>query len=57
MLIDESKKEDLIRLNLDGGLSEFEAYLGKQIFLPPDRNQWPSLEFIRKANSFRKSQS
>jgi putative restriction endonuclease len=53
MLINERKKRDLIRLGLGGGLHEFEAYLNREIFLPPDRRQWPSVDFIRRANVFR----
>ncbi|MGI8989998.1 MAG: HNH endonuclease [Bryobacteraceae bacterium] len=40
------------RLNLTGGLDAFRDSLGK-IFLPPDRNQWPSQHLIRRANRFR----
>lgn len=39
-------------LKLEGGLDSFEAPLGK-IFLPPDKRQWPDLDFVRKANAFR----
>jgi putative restriction endonuclease len=53
MLINERKKRDLIRLGLGGGLSEFEFHLKREIFLPPDRRQWPSIDFIRMANIFR----
>lgn len=53
MLISAAKKRDLVRLGLGGGLPEFEAYLNREIFLPPDRRQWPSVDFIRQANAFR----
>ncbi len=53
MLINEHKKQDLIRLGLGGGLPEFEAHLNREIFLPPDRLQWPGIDFVRKANVFR----
>lgn len=53
MLINDRKKHDLIRLGLGGGLPEFETHLNREIFLPPDRRQWPSVDFIRKANIFR----
>jgi len=55
MLINAGKKRDLVRLGLGGGLPEFEAYLNREIFLPPDRRQWPSVDFIRKANTFREA--
>lgn len=53
MRINTKKKEDLVRLGLDGGLQEFETHLGREIFLPPDKSQWPRPEFIRSANKFR----
>lgn len=40
------------KLGLAGGLEYFAEPLGK-IFLPPDRRQWPSLDYVRKANRFR----
>ena len=53
MIINKRKKRDLVRLGLGGGLPEFEAHLNREIFLPPDRRQWPSVDFIRKANVVR----
>lgn len=53
MLINPREKVRLIKLGLGGGLQAFESHLGKEIFLPPDRNQWPRVEFIRSANGFR----
>ncbi len=53
MLINPREKDKFIKLGLGGGLQEFEAHLGKEICLPPDRNQWPGMEFIRSANEFR----
>lgn len=44
--------EKFEKLNLQVGLDFFRAPLGK-IFLPPDRSQWPSAAFIRRANQFR----
>ncbi len=55
MLINDQKKRELVKLGLGGGLPEFEAQLGRQIFLPPDRKQWPGVNFIRNANRFRDS--
>lgn len=46
---------ELATLKLGGGIERFKAPLGK-IFLPPDKNQWPSAQFIRKANRFRSIQ-
>ena len=53
MLINPREKDKLIELGLGGGLQEFESHLGREIFLPPDRSQWPRVEFIRSANEFR----
>jgi putative restriction endonuclease len=46
------KLKELAALQLGGGVEAFKAPLGK-IFLPPDKNQWPAPDFIRKANRFR----
>lgn len=56
MLINPKKTDELVRLGLGGGLRDFEAHLGREIFLPADRTQWPKPEFIRAANSFREQQ-
>lgn len=53
MIINGDMKRDLLRIGLGGGLPEFEAPLGRQIFLPADRRQWPSPSFIRSANQVR----
>jgi len=53
MQINRKKERELDRLRLTGGLAEFKAPLGRQIILPADRRQWPSVEYIRGANAFR----
>jgi putative restriction endonuclease len=53
MQINRKKERELARLGLSGGLAEFKAPLGRQIILPADRRQWPSIECIRSANAFR----
>lgn len=55
MKINNAKKRDLVRLGLGGGLAEFEAHLSREIFLPPDRRQWPSAGYIQAANAVRAS--
>lgn len=55
MLINTQMRENLIRLGLGGGLSEFESHLGRVIFLPADRSQWPDPEMIRRANRVRRN--
>lgn len=43
---------ELRTLKLDGGFADFKAPLGP-ILLPQDRNQWPRVEFIRRARTLR----
>ena len=43
----------LERLRLHGGAATFRAPLGRTIFLPPDPQQRPNSDFIRRANRFR----
>lgn len=57
MLINARKKDELVRLGLAGGLHDFEDHLGREIFLPVDRTQWPRAEIIKAANVFREQQS
>lgn len=53
MVINTRKRDDLVHLGLSGGLAEFESHLGREIFLPADRSQWPDPEIIRRSNKFR----
>lgn len=53
MLINDHKRDDLVRLGLGGGLADFESCLGREIFLPADRRQWPDPAYIRGANQLR----
>lgn len=49
------QKSDYLRgKGLHGGLATFRKPLERPISLPPDRRQWPSPSFIRKANRLRK---
>lgn len=52
MRINPTKISELGQLNLIGGLEGFQSRLGK-IHLPPDRQQWPHLQLIRRANQYR----
>jgi putative restriction endonuclease len=52
MCLNEGQRHLLERMDLGGGLDTFRAPLGP-IFLPPDPNQRPSQDFIRRANRFR----
>jgi putative restriction endonuclease len=53
MLLNNGQLHALERLNLAGGVEAFRARLGEQIFLPPDPQQRPTADFIRRANRFR----
>lgn len=52
MCLNEGQLHMLEMLNLTGGLDGFRATLGP-VFLPPDPNQRPAADFIRRANRFR----
>ena len=53
MRINPRQEEELMREGFVGGIEQFRAQLGKQIYLPSNRNEWPSLDMIHKANKFR----
>jgi putative restriction endonuclease len=53
MVLNNGPLRILERLNLAGGVEAFRAPLGEQIFLPPDPQQRPTTDFIRRANRFR----
>jgi putative restriction endonuclease len=53
MKINSVKERELIHLRLHGGLEMFKSFLGHQILLPADRKQWPSVDFVKRANAFR----
>jgi putative restriction endonuclease len=53
MQLNETNLHRLEGLNLSGGIETFRANLGQRIFLPPDPQQRPGVEFIRRANRFR----
>ncbi len=52
MRVNPEKEKELISYNLDGGLPDLRASLGK-IHLPSDPRQWPNTRLIKKANEFR----
>jgi putative restriction endonuclease len=56
MRMNEGRLHVLEGLNLAGGVKSFREPLGK-IFLPPDANQRPLVDFIRKANLLRQISS
>jgi putative restriction endonuclease len=53
MKINRRRVDVLEKLNLVDGLNAFSRQVGRLIHLPTDPRQQPSLEMIRKANSFR----
>ncbi|MGD1047023.1 MAG: HNH endonuclease [Bacteroidota bacterium] len=54
MRINPDQEKELARLNLNGGIGDFKAFLDKRIHLPADRRQWPHPELIREANKSRR---
>ena len=54
MQINQTRVDQLNAWNLAGGLADFTAYLGNPIHLPANQVQRPSLEMIRRANTFRR---
>ena len=53
MMLNHQKREEFVRLGLGGGLQEFKLPLDRRIFLPGNKNHWPSKNFIEAANRFR----
>jgi putative restriction endonuclease len=53
MNLNEARLRILEGLNLGAGAETFRAPLGREIFLPPDPQQRPGMDFIRRANRFR----
>jgi putative restriction endonuclease len=53
MRLNDANFHALESLNLAGGIDSFRARLGAPIFLPPDPQQRPKADFIRRANKFR----
>jgi len=53
MEMNEGQLNVLRGMNLSGGIESFRAPLGRQIFLPPDANQRPLVDFIKRANVLR----
>lgn len=54
MRLNKEKAEELKAVNLDGGLSQFCSLLDKRVHLPMDKNQRPRVEYITKANEYRR---
>jgi len=52
--LNEQKAEELISLHLDGGFNQLKSFINKKIHLPHDCNQRPNIEYIKKANMFRR---
>lgn len=54
MRINPEGELQLATLKLHGGIEDFKYYLGKRIYLPPDKRQWPEPKIIKKANEYRR---
>ena len=52
--LNKEKAKELENINLDGGIREFCSHLNKKIHLPIDPNQRPIVEYIQKANMYRR---
>ncbi len=53
MQINPEKEKELISAGLSGGLANFKTALATRIHLPQDKAQWPNIDYIRAANTFR----
>ncbi len=51
--VSDFRRQELIRIGLNGGIDDFKTYLNKRIHLPADKRQWPNVELIKRANTFR----
>lgn len=54
MKLNEERADDLRATNLLGGLVEFRSFLDQTIRLPQDINQRPKVEYVTKANRYRR---
>lgn len=54
MRLNNEKAKELRVINLDGGLGQFCSFLDKKIHLPIDQNQRPRVDYISKANEYRR---
>lgn len=54
MRLNKEKAKELKAVNLDGGLSKFCSFLDKKIHLPIDKSQRPWINYIFKANKYRR---
>jgi putative restriction endonuclease len=52
--LNDEKANDLSKLGLVAGLPQLKSSLNVIIHLPPDKNQWPRVEFIKRANHYRR---
>lgn len=53
MHLNQARRSELAKMDLIGGLREFELPLGRRISLPADRQQWPIPKLICAANRVR----
>ena len=54
MRLNKEKAEELESVGLSGGLGQFCSFLDKKIYLPIDKNQRPRIDYIFKANEYRR---
>jgi len=54
MRLNKEKVEELKAVNLNSGLRQFCSFLNKKIHLPMDKNQRPRVDYISRANVYRR---
>jgi putative restriction endonuclease len=54
MRLNDEKANELSRIGLAAGLTQLKNLLNIIVHLPADKNQWPRVEFIERANKYRR---
>jgi putative restriction endonuclease len=54
MRLNDEEADKLSNLGLAAGLPQLKSTLNSRIHLPADHNQWPKVEFIKRANAYRR---
>ena len=52
--LNDEKVAELKSISLDGGLRKFQSFMDKKIHLPSDVKQRPNVEYIKRANKYRR---
>lgn len=54
MRLNTKKADEMKNSRLDGGLQQISDFLDQKIYLPPDAAQRPRIEYIKRANQYRR---